>query len=167
MDSLTCLGIEGTAHTFGVGIINDGGKVLANEKSIYKPQLGKGIIPHEAAQHHEENCEKVLQNALLKANLEFRNIDVLAYSCGPGLPPPLVFTANFTIELSKKYKKPMIPTNHCIAHLEIGNLLTDTKNPVSLYLSGGNTQVIAFTEGRYRIFEALFHSLSVFRLDLG
>jgi len=146
------LGIEGTAHTFGVGIINSEGKVLANEKSVYNPQLGKGIVPHEAAQHHKENCEKILKNALLKANLELKDIDVLAYSCGPGLSPPLIFTANFAIELSKKHKKPLLPANHCVAHLEIGKLMTHTKEPVYMYLSGGNTQVIAFVEGKYRIF---------------
>lgn len=149
---MICLGIEGTAHTFGVGIINDEGIVLANERSVYKPQLGKGIIPHEAAQHHKENCHNVLQDALLKANLELKDIDVLAYSYGPGLSPPLVFTANFAIELSKKYGRHLIPVNHCVAHLEIGKLMTNAKDPVFLYLSGGNSQIVAFGEGRYRIF---------------
>lgn len=60
--------------------------------------------------------------------------------------------ANFATLLSKKYKKPLIPVNHCIAHIEIGKLITGVKDPIVLYLSGGNTQVIAFTEGKYRIF---------------
>ncbi len=42
--------------------------------------------------------------------------------------------------------------NHCCAHLEIGRLTTGVNDPVYLYLSGGNTQVIAFAEGKYRIF---------------
>jgi len=36
--------------------------------------------------------------------------------------------------------------------LEIGKMTTHTKDPIFVYLSGGNTQIIAFTEGRYRIF---------------
>jgi len=42
--------------------------------------------------------------------------------------------------------------NHCIAHLEIGIANTGCSDPVLLYASGGNTQVIALAEGRYRIF---------------
>jgi N6-L-threonylcarbamoyladenine synthase/N6-L-threonylcarbamoyladenine synthase/protein kinase Bud32 len=48
--------------------------------------------------------------------------------------------------------KPIIGVNHCIAHLEIGRGKTRARDPVLLYASGGNTQVIAFANGRYRIF---------------
>jgi glycoprotease/Kae1 family metallohydrolase len=54
--------------------------------------------------------------------------------------------------LALKYDKPLIPVNHCVAHIEIGKLTTQSNDPVVLYLSGGNTQVIAYTEGRYRVF---------------
>jgi universal protein Kae1 len=146
------LGVESTAHTFGVGIIDDNGKILANEKSVYTPPLGKGIVPADAADHHKEIKETVLESALKKAKLTWDDIDVISYSCGPGLAPCLLVGANFAIDVSEGNKKPLIPVNHCIAHLEIGKLTTDTKEPIFLYLSGGNTQVIAFAEGRYRIF---------------
>jgi len=84
--------------------------------------------------------------------LKFEDIDIIAYSAGPGLPLPLIITADFAIELAKKYKKSLIPVNHCCGHLEIGKLMTNAKDPIFVYLSGGNTQIIAFVEGRYRIF---------------
>ena len=149
---MICLGIDGTAHTFSVGIVNDDGKILSNERSVYKPPLGKGIIPNDALEHHKRNCEIVLQNALTKANLKIGDVDILAYSAGPGIPPPLIFTADFALELSKKINKPLIPVNHCIAHLEIGKLTTKTNDPLFVYLSGGNTQIIALVGGKYRIF---------------
>lgn len=149
---MICLGVESTSHTFGIGIMNDGGEFLADERRVYKPPVGKGIIPHEAAEHHEKIKEEVLKNCLEKSKLTMEDIDIVAYSAGPGLPPSLLVGANFSIRLSKKYKKPLIPVNHPLAHLEIGKLTTKTKDPVYLYLSGGNTQIIAFTEGRYRIF---------------
>jgi glycoprotease/Kae1 family metallohydrolase len=49
-------------------------------------------------------------------------------------------------------KKPLIGVNHCIAHLEVGSLCTEAKDPVLLYASGANTQVIAYDGGKYRIF---------------
>ncbi|NIP40206.1 MAG: O-sialoglycoprotein endopeptidase, partial [Candidatus Aenigmarchaeota archaeon] len=86
---MICLGIESTAHTFGVGICDEKGKILANEKSVYKPKAGWGIVPMDAGKHHEKAKEKVLKEALRKANLEIKDIDVIAYSRGPGLPPCL------------------------------------------------------------------------------
>jgi N6-L-threonylcarbamoyladenine synthase/protein kinase Bud32 len=151
-DKIVCLSFEGTAHTFGVGIVDEKGKILADERDVYVPPLGKGIIPQEAAKHHENVKEKVLSQALKNSNLKLEDIDIIAYSAGPGLPPPLVVTANFAIELSEKYKKPLVKVNHCCAHLEIGKLTTKVKDPIFVYLSGGNTQIIAFVEGRYRIF---------------
>ena len=50
------IGIETTAHTFGVGIV-DKGKILANEKDAYTTESG-GIIPMDAAAHHKEVSER-------------------------------------------------------------------------------------------------------------
>jgi N6-L-threonylcarbamoyladenine synthase len=148
---MICLGIETTAHTFGVGIVNDK-KILSNEKSIYIPKKGSGIIPRDAAQHHAENASVVLRNALEKANLKMNDIDAIAFSQGPGLPQCLRVGAVVARIFSLKYKKPLIGVNHCLAHIEIGKISTNSKDPVVLYLSGGNSQVIAFAGGRYRVF---------------
>lgn len=148
---MICLGLESTAHTFGVGIVKDG-KILANEKSVYLPKKGSGIIPKEAALHHSEVVSELLRNSLSKAKLKMEDIDMVAFSQGPGLPQCLRIGAVAARTLSLKYNKPLIPVNHCVAHIEIGKLTTQSKDPVVLYLSGGNTQVIAHAGGRYRVF---------------
>ena len=148
---MICLGIESTAHTFGVGIVKDK-KILSNEKSVYIPKKGSGIIPRDAAQHHAENASSILKTAMEKANLKMNDIDEIAFSQGPGLPQCLRVGAVVARTLSLKYKKPLIGVNHCLAHIEIGKMSTKSKDPVILYLSGGNTQVIAFAGGRYRVF---------------
>jgi len=144
---MICLGLESTAHTFGIGIV-DNKKIIANEKSVDIPKKGFGIIPKEAAQHHAETAVEVLRKVLDKIN----DVDMIAFSTGPGLPQCLRVGAVFARALALKYNKPLVPVNHCIAHIEIGKLMTEAKDPVVLYLSGGNTQVIAYIEGRYRIF---------------
>ena len=143
------LGIESTAHTFGVGIVKDK-KVLVNIKDTYKTSLG-GIIPKEAASHHSEKKYEVYQKALNEAKITEDEIDALAFSQGPGLAPCLLEGMKFVKELSKKLKKVIIPVNHCIAHLEIGKIV-HSKDPILLYTSGANTQIIAYASGRYRIF---------------
>lgn len=54
--------------------------------------------------------------------------------------------------LSGLWNKPVVAVNHCVAHIEMGRVVTGAEDPVVLYVSGGNTQVIAYSEGRYRIF---------------
>jgi len=148
---MICLGIESTAHTFGVGIINDKGKILANVIDSYTTKQG-GIHPTEAKEHHIRVKDVVIKNALKEANLELKNIDLISFSQGPGLPPCLVIGMEKAKELARNLKKPLVGINHCIAHLEIGRLLTKAKDPVLLYVSGANTQVIAYEAGKYRIF---------------
>lgn len=149
---MICLGVESTAHTFGVGICKDSGEILANCRDLYKPPLGWGIKPVEAAEHHRKIAEQVLKDALKTAGIKLDQIDILAYSRGPGLPPCLHVGKEFVAGLAKKTKKPIIGSNHCIAHIEIGRLTTKLKDPVTLYVSGANTQTIAFVGQKYRIF---------------
>ncbi|MBS3097608.1 bifunctional N(6)-L-threonylcarbamoyladenine synthase/serine/threonine protein kinase [Candidatus Woesearchaeota archaeon] len=148
---MICLGIESTAHTFGAGIIDDKGKTLANVKDSYTTVSG-GIHPSEARRHHEAVCDKVIENALIDADIKAHEINLISFSQGPGLAPCLVVGMEKAKELSKKLDVPLVGVNHCIAHLEIGRLLTKAKDPVLLYVSGANTQVIAYEGGKYRIF---------------
>ncbi|NYT11156.1 MAG: bifunctional N(6)-L-threonylcarbamoyladenine synthase/serine/threonine protein kinase [Methanomassiliicoccales archaeon] len=145
------LGIEGTAHTVGVGIVDDNADILANELRMYRPEKG-GIHPREAANHHAENVVPLVEKALEKSGLEFDDIDIVSFSQGPGLGPCLRTVATAARALSLSLDIPIIGVNHCIAHLEIGVAKTGASDPVLLYASGGNTQVIAFANGRYRIF---------------
>lgn len=149
---LIALGIEGTAHTFGIGIVEENGKILADIRDTYIPPKGKGIIPSEARKHHEEVCLKVLSSALDEANISMDKIDIISYSAGPGLPPPLLFSAAFARDLAKKYSKLLVPVNHGIAHIEIGRLLTGCKDAVVVYLSGGHNAILAFVDNFYRVF---------------
>jgi N6-L-threonylcarbamoyladenine synthase/protein kinase Bud32 len=146
------LGIESTAHTFGVGIISDKGQILANKRVFYKPPFGMGIRPREAAQYHIENGPKILKRALKESKIKIQDINLVSFSKGPGLPNCLQIGGSFARYLSQKYKKPLVGVNHCIAHIEIGKLMTKCKDPVIVYCSGGNTQIIAYAGGKYRIF---------------
>ncbi len=149
---MICLGIESTAHTFGMSVVDDKGNVLSNVKDTYKPKAGWGIIPMDARKHHEEIADSLLKNALEKAGKGEEDIDIISFSQGPGLPPCLYAGMNFSVELAKRLGKPLIGVNHCIAHIEIGRLTTKLKDPVTLYVSGANTQIIAHVSGKYRVF---------------
>jgi N6-L-threonylcarbamoyladenine synthase len=149
MKNKIVLGIESTAHTFGIAIVKNG-KVIANLKDSYTTNSG-GMIPVDSAKHHEEIKYELYEKALQEADIKEKEISAIAFSQGPGLAPCLLVGLRFAKELGKKLKIPLVPVNHCVAHLEIGEL-TKAKNPVLLYCSGANTQIISYSEGKYRIF---------------
>ncbi len=171
MNQLYCLGIESTADDFGVGISTENGEIIANVSDGYIPKEG-GIHPREAARHHAKVSSEVLNNALTQADIKSTDLDLIAFSQGPGLGPCLRTGATIARALSVYLKIPLVGVNHSLAHIEIGKLETNAKDPVTLYVSGGNTIISAFNFGRYRIFGetldiALGNCLDVFSREAG
>ena len=148
---LICLGIEGTAEKTGVGIVDSEGNILAMAGNQLFPEEG-GIHPRMAAEHHAEWIPKLIPQAIEESGLSYDDIDLISFSQGPGLGPGLRIVATSARSLALSLKKPIIGVNHCIGHVEVGKLDTGAINPVSLYVSGGNSQVIAYESGRYRVF---------------
>jgi N6-L-threonylcarbamoyladenine synthase len=152
---MICLGIEGTAHSIGVGVIKNvkgACQVLSNRIKTYQPEKG-GIHPREAANHHALHIASLLSDSVQAAGVDFAEIDLVSFSQGPGLGPCLRTAATAARALALSLEKPLIGVNHCVAHLEIGRgTVKGCKDPVLLYVSGANTQVIAFAEGKYRVF---------------
>jgi N6-L-threonylcarbamoyladenine synthase/N6-L-threonylcarbamoyladenine synthase/protein kinase Bud32 len=168
---MLCLGIEGTAHTVGVGIVDSECNILANVLKMYQPEKG-GIHPREAANHHAEHLVPLIREARNMAGIDYKDLDLVAFSQGPGLGPCLRTVATATRALSLALNIPIIGVNHCVAHLEIGRKTENCSNPVLLYVSGGNTQVIAFSNGKYRVFGetldiGIGNMLDKFGRDLG
>jgi N6-L-threonylcarbamoyladenine synthase len=165
------LGIECTAHTFGCGVVSSEGTVLSNTKAEYVPKTG-GIHPREASQHHAAKASATIRDALKEAGLRLSEVDAVAFSAGPGLGPCLRTGATVARMLSLLSGKPLVPVNHCIAHIEVGRMVTREEDPLVVYVSGGNTIVSAFSDGRYRIFGetldiALGNCLDSFARSLG
>lgn len=144
------LGVESTAHTFGIGIVTDKGKILANVKDSYTSK-NAGMIPHEIAEHHEKVAEKILKEAFKTAKVEWEDIDLIAYSAGPGLDPVLWKGYHIVSAWGKKHNEKLVGVNHCCAHLSIGKKWNKLKDPVYLYVSGVNTQVVIQESGKYRV----------------
>ncbi|MDY9926010.1 bifunctional N(6)-L-threonylcarbamoyladenine synthase/serine/threonine protein kinase [Methanosarcina sp.] len=147
------LGIEGTAWNLSAAIVTET-EIIAEVTETYKPEKG-GIHPREAAQHHAKFAASVIKRLLAEAKEKGvgpSDIDGIAFSQGPGLGPCLRTIATAARMLSLSLGIPLIGVNHCIAHIEIGIWRTPAKDPVVLYVSGANSQVISYMEGKYRVF---------------
>lgn len=152
---MLCLGIESTAHTFSCAILEKKGKkgkILSDIRKIYHPPEGEGIHPREASRHHVENSAQVLSDCLQTAKVNISDLDMVAYAAGPGLGPCLRVGAVVARSLSSYYQIPIYPVNHAIGHIELGKLLTGSKNPLVLLVSGGHTMLLAFMMKKWRVF---------------
>ena len=143
------LGIESTAHTFSIGWVDGLGVPGKSVSSFVRPIKG-GIHPREAADHHAKNAGNILQE-LLDNDVQLRDVKAIAFSQGPGLGPCLRIGASVARSLAIQLNVPLVGVNHCVAHIEVGRERCDCDDPVLLYASGGNTQVIARLDGKYRV----------------
>ncbi len=147
---MVILGIESTAHTASVGIVTEQAEVLGLATDMYRPTAG-GIHPREAANHHVAVLPGLVLDALERAHVRPSEIDAVAFAQGPGLGPCLRAGATVARTLALGWDRPLVPVNHCVAHVEIARVLSGLDDPMLLYASGGNTQVIAHHSGRYRV----------------
>lgn len=146
------LGIESSANKVGIGIVDENGTIFSNVRKTFCGPPGEGFRPSETADHHRQHILGLVKEAFEKSNLKPTDITAIAYTMGPGMGSPLEVGALVARTLAQLWKIPIIPVNHCVAHIEMGRVVTHAKNPVVLYVSGGNTQVIARSGGRYNIF---------------
>jgi N6-L-threonylcarbamoyladenine synthase len=154
------IGLEGSANKLGIGIIHHApskpARILSNIRHTFVSPPGEGFLPKDTAKHHRSFVVSLVKRALVEAGVRISDIDCICYTQGPGMGAPLQSVAIAARMLSLLWDTPLIGVNHCVGHIEMGREITGADNPVVLYVSGGNTQVIAYAEQRYRIFgEAL------------
>lgn len=168
-DYYIAIGLEGSANKLGVGIVKHplkqalstgdnshqcDAQILANIRDTYITPPGEGFLPRDTARHHRNWCVRLIKQALKQAALAdpATDIDVICFTRGPGMGAPLHSVAIVARTCSLLWGVPLVGVNHCIGHIEMGREITKAMNPVVLYVSGGNTQVIAYSENCYRIF---------------
>ncbi len=147
--NMLVLGIESTAHTLGIGIVEDE-KILANELDTYRP-VGEGIVPRKAAEHHTSVFSSVLSRALKRAKVSLDEIDLIAFAQGPGIGTALKVGCFAARYLAGVLAKPLVGVNHCLAHLLIIEAFEQVQDPAYAYVSGGNTQTIVREDKRFKV----------------
>ncbi|WFD06471.1 N(6)-L-threonylcarbamoyladenine synthase [Malassezia vespertilionis] len=162
------LGLEGSANKLGAGIIrhsptaNDRSgvalnnatvEILSNVRHTYVTPPGEGFQPSDTAKHHKHWILCVVSESVRASGIQsIDEIDCICYTKGPGMGAPLQSVSLIARTLAQMYEKPLVGVNHCVGHIEMGRTITGAQNPVVLYVSGGNTQVVAYSAQRYRIF---------------
>ncbi|GAB0133360.1 hypothetical protein EsDP_00001772 [Epichloe bromicola] len=153
--SFIALGCEGSANKLGIGIIQhtpDRTTILSNLRHTFVSPPGTGFLPKDTAAHHRAHFVRLARSALAAAGCTPADISCICFTQGPGMGAPLTSVAVGARTLSLLWDVPLVGVNHCVGHIEMGRHITGAQDPVVLYVSGGNSQVIAYAEKRYRIF---------------
>jgi glycoprotease/Kae1 family metallohydrolase len=153
------MGLESSAHTFGVGIV-DNGEILANEKMSYN--VGKqGMIPAEVAEFHLQNARKVIEAALEKAGISIKDLEGVGFTKGPGIGPCLQVGELAAKTIAKRLSIPIAQVNHGVGHIEIAKHMAKLKDPVALYVSGGNSQILKRVEKPFPHYHVFGETLDI------
>ena len=112
------LAIETSCDETGVGVIDDGRRIVSN---VVASQLAHvdtgGIVPEVAAREHLHALDGITQQALNAAGVELREVDAVAATVGPGLVGCLLVGANYGRGLALAAGLPFIGVNHLEGHV--------------------------------------------------
>ena len=157
MKDVLTLGIESSCDETSVAVIKNGREILSNIIDTQIPIHEKygGVVPEIASRNHIEAISRVTKLALKEANVEFKDIDAITPTYGPGLVGALLVGVSYAKALSYAINKPLVGVNHIQGHIA-ANYLTykELKPPfLCLLVSGGNTQIVYVRD--YTEFEVL------------
>ena len=150
------LGIETSCDETGVAIYDEEKGLIANQlhtQIALHADYG-GVVPELASRDHIRKLAPLLQAALQEANLTAKDIDGVAYTCGPGLVGALLVGSTVARSLAYAWNVPAIGIHHMEGHL-LAPMLEE--NPphfpfVALLVSGGHTQLVRVGGvGRYEL----------------
>lgn len=141
------LGIESSCDDTSAAIMaND--KVLSNVVATQKihQQYG-GVVPELASRAHQQNIVPVVHQALLKANIDKKDLSAIAFTSGPGLMGSLLVGTSFAKSLAMGLNIPLIDVHHMRAHILAHFISVEGSSPpefpfIALTISGGHTQLV-------------------------
>src|ERR1700739_4563325 len=113
------LGIESSCDETAAAVVADGrvilSSVVASQISIHR-KYG-GVVPELASREHLRQIVPVVREALLSAGLEFKDLDAVGVTSGPGLVGALLVGITYGKTLALALGKPLVPVNHLEGHV--------------------------------------------------
>ena len=149
------LGLETSCDDTAAAVLNDGKELLSNiinDQTSVHSKYG-GIVPELAGRSHIDQIHKVILQSLKSAQVELRDIDLIAVTVGPGLIGSLLVGMNAAKGIAYGLGIPLIGINHLEGHLLAIFLQNKIEFPfISLVVSGGHTDIYRVNNfGQYKI----------------
>lgn len=146
MKDLISMAIETSCDETSVAILKNGRDVLVNliSSQIEVHKRFGGVVPEVASRLHLESINSIIKQALEEAKIEFKDLDFISCTKGPGLIGALLVGVSASKALSYSLDIPLVGVNHMEGHI-CANYIThkDLEPPfISLVVSGGHTYLI-------------------------
>lgn len=157
------LGVESSCDETGVAVVEaaagaDNGvpHLLAHalHSQIDMHQAYGGVVPELASRDHIRRVLPLARTVLSEAGCHLHDIDVVAYTRGPGLAGALLVGAGVACSLAAALGKPVLGVHHLEGHLLSPFLSSDPPEfPfIALLVSGGHTQLMRVDDvGSYQL----------------
>lgn len=154
------LGVETSCDETSVSIVKDGKEVLSNiiytQIDIHK--LYGGVVPEVASRHHLKKITYVFDQALKEANMEPKDIDLVAVTSHPGLIGSLLVGINAAKTFALAHHIKYVEVDHIVGHIYANYIESDFNFPIlALVVSGGHTELVYMKE--HYSFEVLGETL--------
>ncbi|MBW2570619.1 MAG: tRNA (adenosine(37)-N6)-threonylcarbamoyltransferase complex transferase subunit TsaD, partial [Deltaproteobacteria bacterium] len=139
------IGIETSCDETAASIVIDGSEILSSVVSSQVEVHHKygGVVPELASRKHIEDIVPIVKEAVSKAGINFKQINALAVTQGPGLIGSLIVGFSFAKAFAYTLGIPWIGVNHLEGH--INSVFLESNPPafpfVSLLASGGHTSI--------------------------
>jgi N6-L-threonylcarbamoyladenine synthase len=150
------LGIESSCDETAAAVVRDGREILSSVISsqieLHKPY--GGVFPELAAREHLDKIEPVVKEAIAKANVEFKDLDAIAVTQGPGLIGSLLVGVSYAKALAWGLEIPFVGVNHIEGH--VYSIVFENPSvqypALALIVSGGHTNLFYIPEeGKYKV----------------
>ncbi len=146
---MNVLGIESSCDETGVALVSIDGERLSLRAQALHSQIEMhraygGVVPELASRDHIRRVLPLTRAVLAEAGIDRTDIDLIAYTRGPGLAGALLVGAGMACALATALERPMLGIHHLEGHLLSPFLSADPPAfPfVALLVSGGHTQLM-------------------------
>jgi N6-L-threonylcarbamoyladenine synthase len=153
---LLILGIETSCDETGVALYDTREGLLADElhsQVELHAQYG-GVVPELASRDHVRRLLPLAATALQRAGRRLEDVDLIAFTQGPGLAGALLVGASVAAGIGLALGRPVVGIHHLEGHL-LSPLLAEPRPGfpfVALLVSGGHTQLMRVDGvGRYTL----------------
>ena len=135
------LAVESSCDETSIAIMRDAKLIsLKTATQIKTHAINGGIVPELASRLHVKNLHYVAREALKDANIDFCDVNKVAYTATPGLLGCLHTGKVFAETVALYYGIPLIPINHLHGHVYAAEINHHMLFPcLSLVVSGGHT----------------------------
>jgi N6-L-threonylcarbamoyladenine synthase len=146
---MNILGIETSCDETAAAIVTDGrflrAETIASQMDIHA-RFG-GVVPEVASRHHVETVTAVVEETFKKADMDWRDIDAIAVTCGPGLLGALLVGVSAAKGYALATGIPLVGVHHIAGHVAAALIGTTLELPLlSLVVSGGHTELLVVDE---------------------